>query len=105
MTNRYVGRPFLRLLECYVLVAIGQLETGHAEILRCMEPKLEQTYGMTGTWLEIVRAQMELPDSLPEKIHSLWERNVELAKAHGVVIDPNQFATSFVDQNFPEAIC
>ncbi|WP_440534001.1 hypothetical protein [Variovorax sp. YR566] len=103
MTSRYAGRPFLRLLEFYVLDAIGQLDERYATTLQRMEPKLQETYGMQGSWSEIVRAQMQFPDSLPEKIRLLWERNLESARASDLAIDPERFAEVFVDQNFPAA--
>ncbi len=104
MNRRYVGKPFLRLLECYVLDAIGELEADQAEVLRRMEPKLGETYGMKGTWQQIVSAQMALPESLPSKIRVLWERQLEMATARGAAITPGEFATVFVDQNFPGAV-
>lgn len=103
MTSRYVGKPFLRLLECYVLDAIGKLQADQAEVLRLMEPKLGETYGTKGTWQQIVSAQMSLPDALPGKIRALWDRQLETATARGSTIDPSEFATAFVDQNFPGA--
>ena len=38
--DRYAGKPFLRLLECYVLAAIGELSDEQQATLRAMEPKL-----------------------------------------------------------------
>ena len=104
MTSRYLGKPFLRLLECYVLDAIGKLEADQAEVLRRMEPKLGETYGMKGTWQQIVSAQMALPESLPGKIRALWERQLEMATTRDASIAPSEFATAFVDQNFPGAV-
>lgn len=104
MTSRYVGKPFLRLLECYVLDAMGALHADQAEVLRLMEPKLGETYGMKGTWQQIVSAQMSLPDVLPGKIRVLWESQLETATARGSTINPGEFATAFVDQNFPDVV-
>ena len=100
MTSRYVGKPFLRLIECYVLDAIGQLEPQHASALKLMEPKLGETYGMQGAWQEIVAAQMGFPESLPSKIRAVWEGQSEEARR----LAPNQFAIHFVDQNFPDSV-
>ncbi len=104
MTSRYVGKPFLRLLECYVLNAIGKLEADQVEALRRMEPKLGETYGMKGTWQQIVSAQMALPESLSGKIRTLWEGQLDIATTRGFAITPNEFAMAFVDQNFPDAV-
>lgn len=104
MENRYAGKPLLRLIECYVLDAIEQLEPNHATVLQRMEPKLGETYGMKGTWQEIVAAQMAFPDSLPSKIKTLWERQREQSSPGGRMLAPSDFAVEFVNQNFPEAI-
>ena len=66
--DRYAGKPFLRLLECYVLSLIGQLDDGQQEKLHRMEPKLAGVYGAEGTWFEIVGAQMDFPPSMPNQI-------------------------------------
>ncbi|MFZ6875854.1 hypothetical protein ACO0LF_27610 [Undibacterium sp. Di27W] len=100
--NRYEGKPFLRLLECYVLAAIDQLDAGQSEALKNMEPKLAAVYNTSGTWVEIVRDQMDFPESLPKKIREIWESNLVKLRANGVSIDPNEFAMAFIDQNFPE---
>ena len=100
--NRYEGKPFLRLLECYVLAAIDQLDAGQSEALKNMEPKLAAVYNTSGTWLEIVHDQMDLPESFPIKIREVWESNLARLQASGVSVDPNEFAMAFVDQNFPE---
>ena len=102
--NRYSGKPFLRLLECYVLSAIGQLDDQQRQDLQRMEPKLAQLYGVTGTWSQIVTVQMDFPESLPAQIRAIWEKNLVSARERGAAVDPNEFAVAFVDQNFPEAV-
>ncbi len=102
--NRYSGKPFLRLLECYVLNAIDQLSDDQRATLQRMEPKLADVYGMNGTWLDIVNAQMDFPGSLQAQIREVWERNLASARELETSIDPNEFATVFVDQNFPAAV-
>ena len=100
--QRYEGKPLLRLLECYVLFAIGQLGEGQSETLRRIEPKLALTYNRSGTWDQIIHDEMGFPDSLPVKIREVWENNLARVRASGGEIDPNEFAMAFVDQNFPE---
>lgn len=101
--NRYEGRPLLRLLECYVLAAIDQLDDEQRGTLQRMEPILSSVYNRRGTWLEIIRDEMEFPESLPMKVREVWENNLARLRASGVAIDPNEFAMQFVDQYFPEA--
>lgn len=100
--DRYSGKPFLRLLECYVLNAIHQLDGHQSLALQRMEPKLSEVYLMNGTWLEIVSVQMGFPESLPSQIRSIWEKYLTRAKEQGIAVDPNEFAIEFVDQNFPD---
>jgi hypothetical protein len=102
--SRYHGKPFLRLLECYVLNAIGQLHEQHAEVLRQMEPMLAKTYGMGGAWDEIVAAQMNFPATLPDKIRGLWDRYLATAKARAASVDPEEFARVVIDDNFPDFV-
>jgi ribonuclease D len=97
---RYQGKPFLRLLECYVLWAVGQLDPQQAEALERMTPKLREVYGTEGRWQDIVAAQMAFPDSLPEELRSLWARNQQIARDNGTVLEPEQFARMVADRNF-----
>ncbi|MFZ6647106.1 hypothetical protein ACO0LO_15385 [Undibacterium sp. TJN25] len=100
--NRYEGKPFLRLLECYILSAIGHLDEGQRAALQAMEPKLAGVYQTGGTWLEIVGDQMDFPETLPQKIREIWESNLAKARQSGMPVDPTEFAMAFVDQNFPD---
>lgn len=98
--SRYAGKPFLRLLECYVLAVIGRLDEAQQNTLRLMEPKLQETYGAKGSWMEIVDVQMDFPNSLHGKIREIWQKNLSQAESLGVDIDANKFAVQFVDENF-----
>jgi hypothetical protein len=90
------------LLECYVLDAIGQLHEEHRQALERMVPKLSKTFGKSGTWLEIIAAEMEFPASLPEKIRKNWEGFLAAAYKQGAAVDPEEYAQRFVDANFPD---
>lgn len=100
--NRYAGKPFLRLLECYVLNAIDQLDDTQRATLSQMEPKLAAVCNMEGSWLEIVISQMDLPETLPKQVMNFWLQYLDQAKSQGISVEPNEFAMSFVDQNFPD---
>lgn len=103
MTERYEGKPFLRLLECYVLDAIGGLDNKQCEALRKMEPQLRKIHGMSGSWVDIVAKLMDFDDTLPDQIRKIWKRNLDrLGK--DVVADPEEFAMQFIDQNFPDIV-
>ncbi|KFN40986.1 hypothetical protein [Arenimonas oryziterrae] len=102
--SRYDGRPFLRLLDCYVLDAIGHLDDLQRGALEAMEPNLASTFGVDGSWTEIVADQMEFPDSFPAQVRAIWQKNVSLAQDHGTAIDPYEFVLAFVNDNFPDAV-
>ena len=53
MASRYDGKPFLRLLECYILSCIDQLSETDRRNLESMEPKLQSIYGVPGDWRQI----------------------------------------------------
>ena len=99
--NRYDGKPFLRLLDSYVLDAIGQLTAERGNALDMLQPKLETVYKINGTWQEIVRTQMALPSTFPESVRMVWHRFLSAAQARGASVDPAEFVERFVDENFP----
>ncbi len=99
--DRYKGKPLLRLLECYVLDAIGMLHDEHREVLHRMEPRLTRVFGHEGAWLDILIKEMEFPDTLPGKIRKNWEGFLAAARAQGAAVDPEEYAQRFVDANFP----
>ena len=92
-TSRYEGKPLLRVLECYVLWAIGELEEKDQILLVKITPKLQNIYNQKGKWQDIVTAIMELPENMPELVKQMWEKY----KDQGLT--PEKFAQVFVDQN------
>lgn len=101
MTDRYDGKPFLRLLDSYVLWSIGELDGARAEGLKRIESNLHQVYGQSGSWQDIVARQMEFPDTLPRDIKDIWDRGAAKAREQGLNPDPFEFTKQFVDTNFP----
>jgi hypothetical protein len=96
---RYQGKPLLRLLECYVLLAIGQLGQKEVGALQAMTPKLQSIYHVTGDWQDEIAAAAHLPQDMPEMIRAFWDKNVQAAKASAITLDPQRFAKMSVDQN------
>lgn len=99
--DRYAGKPFLRLLECYVLAAIGELSDEQQATLRAMEPKLHEVYGVSGSWQAVIEAQMDFPATVADKIKEIWQANVDKFASAGTAINAQDFAQHFVDTNFP----
>ncbi len=96
---RYSGKPLLRLLECYVLWAIGQLTDKESSTLQAMTPKLRSIYGVEGEWQQVVAFAVHLPADMPVRIRDLWTKNAEIARANEATLTPQQFAEMFVDAN------
>ena len=97
--TRYDGKPLLRLLELYVLRAIGELPAAEEATLNAMAPKLQALYGGGGHWYEAVAASVHLPDSISDTIRSMWRKNRDIARANRVALTPQKFAEMFVDDN------
>ena len=98
--DRYDGRPFLRLLECYVLSAIGELSDDHEATLTEITPKLQATYELVEPWPRIVEHAMELSSGVPRALLQLWQQNLAISAASGEAIEPEAWARQVVDKNF-----
>ena len=81
--NRYSGKPLLRLIECYVLDVVGQLDNQQRATLEAMEPKLQSLYKSGGTWRQIVAEQMNFDESLNDANPRLLENVLERCACSG----------------------
>src|ERR1700722_8078403 len=97
--TRYQVKPLLRLLECYVMWAIGELSESDAKIMTDMTPKLQSVYGTKGTWQDAIEKAVKLPTNMPDMIRAMWTKNSEIARAKNLKLSPQQFAEMFVNQN------
>ena len=98
--SRYDGKPLLRLLELYVLKALGELPALEEETLVRMSPKLQAVYGGDGTWYGALQTAVHMPAEMPQAIRDMWTKNLELAQAKNVpALSAQQFAELFVDEN------
>ena len=101
MSARYAGKPFLKLLDCYVLDAIGYLDLDLQAELKAIEPQLHILFGGTGGWRETVEARMNFPEGIAGAIRELWEKGrPKFVAAEGHEPDPHEFVRAFVDKNF-----
>ena len=102
MSDRYAGKPFLRLLESYILDAIGHLDPAADASLRAMEPQYREMFGAAGSWREIVVGRMQFPDGMQGAIREVWQSGrVRFQEANGREPDPMEFTRVFVDTKFP----
>lgn len=98
--NRY-DDPFVRILELYVLKAVGALEKEDAEAMKKLTPELQQIYGHGGGWTRIVEHVMEFPRDAMDETRALWiERKDEVAQNEGRRLHPEEFAREFADRYF-----
>lgn len=100
--TRYQGKPLLRLLEFYVLKAIGELSRESEESLNAMAPKLQAIYGGDGRWEDAIARALHMPDTMPQAIRDMWSRNLKIARDNNLTLTPQQFAEMFVDNNFAD---
>jgi len=98
---RYDGKPLLKLLEFYVLKAIGELSRNEEDRLNAMAPKLQAIFGGGGQWHDAIESAVRMESDTPQQIRDMWARNLEIARAHGVKLTPQQFAEMVADDNFP----
>jgi hypothetical protein len=102
MSDRYTGKPFLELLDSYVLDAIGHLDAARDAALTAREPDFRSTFGGEGDWRALVVQRMQFPDGMAGAIRELWEKgSAKFAAAQGYQPDPREFTRTFVDTNFP----
>ena len=100
--TRYDGKPLLRLVDAYVLDAIGHLPPEVDAKMTDMEPKFREAFGASGSWREMVAEQMKFPEGLPAAIREMWAKGrVKFLAANGYEPDPATFTMSFVDTKFP----
>jgi hypothetical protein len=97
--SRYDEKPLLRLLELYVLWAIGEIDQHDLGRLESMAPKLQSIFGGEGQWHGAIAAAVHLPPSMPIVIRDLWLKNLEIARKTKTSLAPQQFAEMFVDEN------
>lgn len=75
--ERYVGKPLLVLLENFVLHSIGELSP---EKNAPMAKVVQKTYGGGDLWVETLKRELGLGDSIEENLKRLWEKNQGIAR-------------------------
>lgn len=99
MTDRYDGKPFLRLVDAYVLDLIGALDETTATGLRGLEPRFRATFSAPAdaSWQQIVRAQMQVDDAHVASIRDAWTRQLLEDDGFGRAHDPVAWAYAVAD--------
>ena len=92
--TRYEGKPLLRLVELYVLHAIGQLAQSDEKALLKLAPKLASLYGREGSWREILAAELRLPSDFETQVMQAWRTRQAVSGSQSAQV----FAEEFVDR-------
>jgi hypothetical protein len=98
---RYDGKPLWRLLDLYVLWAIGELPPDQEDVMNRAAPKLQAQFGGGGQWQEAAERAAGIEATAAQEIRDMWERNQVVARAHGLTLTPEEFAMKVVEDNFP----
>lgn len=102
MNDRYRGKPFLELLDAWILDAIGHLDGARDAALTAREGEFRSLFGGTGDWRAQVAQRMQFPEGMAGAVRELWEKGAaKFAAAQGYQPEPHEFVRSFVDKNFP----
>jgi hypothetical protein len=101
--DRYAGKPFLKLIDSFVLKSIGELDPSQESLLVQMTPKFQETFACSGSWEDIVISQLQFPPNIRESIQEIWNKNQDIAKQNGVVLAPMQFVEMFVANNVTDS--
>ena len=97
--DRYAGKPLLKLVEAFVLDAIGELPAAQRTTLEQMTEKLQEVYKSTSPWQGIVVEVMHWDSDIASSIQGLWKRNQAIACSSGVTLSPTDFVVMFVEAN------
>ncbi len=97
--DRYEGKPFLKLVDSFVLKSIGELDPSQKDLLQEMESNIQETYNSSGSWDEIVMAQLGFEADITDAILGLWTKNKAIAKENNVELSPMEFTEMFVANN------
>jgi hypothetical protein len=96
--DRYAGKPFLRLLDAFMLWSIGALDDATNAKLEAMTPKLQQAFGMkNGTWQVVVMKQMDFDEDYVEWLREKWGGQLEHDRTIGQEHDPRAWAQAMSD--------
>ncbi|MEM7674602.1 MAG: hypothetical protein AAF449_01225 [Myxococcota bacterium] len=93
--------PLVRLLENYVLDAIGELSAEDAAQSAAL---VRAVFKTRAPWRSVVEEQFGLVEELGEQLCALWAQNREVAASHGTQLAARDFAILVVDENFSDTL-
>jgi hypothetical protein len=81
-----------------VLHTIGELDEAGYERVRAVEPRLRQVFAESGSWIDIVKTQLDLAPEFEEQVETAWATQQERASAAGQTVDATEFARAVADR-------
>ena len=93
--------PMYRLLEDYVLDAIGHLPADEEAAATGM---VKVAFRSKAPWRRVLREEFGLTPALSQQLADLWAQSQSIAKEKGSVLEPRAFASMVVEDNFSDAI-
>ncbi len=91
----------LRLLDAYVLDALGALDDRTARSMAEMAPKTIAALNVPASpWQQAVELSMDMPPSSIAEIRAKWEQYLHDALAAGVTLDVLAWTHKMVDVRF-----
>lgn len=90
--DRYSNRPFLRLLDCYLLDVLSALPDQQRRGLIAMEARLRETFNRAGSWQQVVAGEMQLHAEFVPWLKARWEVEVARTPAADMLVFVHQIA-------------
>ncbi|MBZ4488099.1 hypothetical protein LQ938_11505 [Microbacterium sp. cx-55] len=101
--DRYDGKLMLRLLDAYVLDALGALDAATAQANAANAVKIASALSAPGlTWQGSVESAMQMPPDSQDALRTLWERHVHQTIARGKTPNVIAWTHELVDSRFNE---
>ena len=95
--DRYAGKPFLKVIEAFILDAIGELPVEQRDLMQQITPKLQEIYKSQRSWQGIVAEAMHWKPNAAANIRDQWKKVQELDAANSAGLLPAVFAQKFAD--------
>lgn len=101
--ERYQGRPFVRLLDLYVLALLDQLSSEASEVVDQLV-RSAFTSEPAEPWTLVLEKELHLPTGLADQIKAMWRGYQAFEQTQGRLANPIDFTRHVVDENFLDYI-
>jgi hypothetical protein len=102
LEERYDGHPMVKILDSYVLDAVGALDELTSNFLAEMAPMLAVSLGVPeDAWQRMVEEVASLSPDSRQTLRHAWEEREQADRAAGRTPNALAFAMAVVDATFP----